>query len=327
MKVCLTGGNGFVGSHILDGLQKAGMKSVVLLRRTGDTRFIARHLDHVDICYGSLGDLDALTTALHGAEAVVHCAGKTKVTRNSEYDEINDAGTQHIVAAVNSHARSIRHFIHISSLAVSGPGTMTQPARESAPPQPVSAYGRSKLAGETAVRKNCRVAWTILRPAAVYGPRDRDFLNVFKAVKLRLMPLFDGGHQPLSLAFAPDVATAVLACLGREKAYGKIYHVAATLPCSNQELLQEIAAQMVVRPWRVTLPRAVLYPLGGLQEVLARLTGRPSILSRDKVREILAPGWVCATEKIEDDLGFSAPTPLYQGVAQTLDWYRRQRWL
>ena len=84
---------------------------------------------------------------------------------------------------------------------------------------------------------------------------------------------------------------------------------------------------MVVRPWRVLLPRAVLYPLGGLQEVLARLTGRPGILSRDKVREIQAPGWVCTTEKIEKDLGFSAPTPLNQGVARTLDWYRRQGWL
>ena len=144
MKVCLTGGNGFVGSHILDGLRKAGMKSVLLLRRTGDTRFIARHLDHVDICYGSRGDLDALTTALHGAEAVVHCAGKTKVTRNSEYDEVNDAGTQHIVAAANSHAGSIRHFLHISSLAVSGPGIPGFPADEEAEPRPVSVYGRSK---------------------------------------------------------------------------------------------------------------------------------------------------------------------------------------
>ena len=327
MKVCLTGGNGFVGSHILDGLQKAGMKSVLLLRRTGDTRFIAHHLDHVEISYGSLGDLDALTTALHGAEAVIHCAGKTKVIRQSEYEKVNDAGTRHIVAAANTHADSIRHFIHISSLAVSGPGTITQPARENAPPQPVSAYGRSKLASETAVRKNCRMAWTILRPAAVYGPRDRDFFNVFKAVKLHLMPLFDSGHQPLSLAFAPDVAAAVLACLGREKACGKIYHVAATPPCSNEELLQEIATQMGVRPLRVILPRAVLCPLGGLQEVLARLSGRPGILSRDKVREIQAPGWVCATERIEKDLGFSAPTPLDKGVARTLEWYRRQGWL
>jgi nucleoside-diphosphate-sugar epimerase len=327
MKVFLTGANGFVGSHILDSLQKAGIKSTVLLRRTGDTRFITRHLNQVDICYGSLGDLEALDTALRGADAVVHCAGKTKVLRNSEYDEVNGIGTRHIVAAANTHAGSIRRFIHISSLAVSGPGTITQPARETATPQPVSAYGRSKLAGETYVRKNCRAAWTILRPAAVYGPRDRDFLNVFKAVKSRLMPLFDGGHQPLSLAFAPDVAAAVLACLGLKKAHGKIYHVATAPPCSDEDLLREIAVQMGVRPWRVILPSAVLYPLGGLQEILARLSGHPGILSRDKVREIRAPGWVCTTERIAKDLGFSAPTPLGQGIAQTLAWYRRQGWL
>jgi nucleoside-diphosphate-sugar epimerase len=327
MKVCLTGGNGFLGSHILDGLQNAGIRTSLMLRRTADTGFIARHLKHVDIRYAELGDADTVEKALRGVEVVIHCAGKTKALRNSEYEMVNGAGTRSIVTAANNRADSIRHLIYISSLAVSGPGTLSRPARESAPPHPVSIYGRSKWAGEEAVQQNCRSTWTILRPAAVYGPRDRDFLKVFKAVKMRFMPLFDNRQRPLSLAFAPDVAAAVIACLGQPKALGKIYHVAAAQPSSTEELLRTIAARMGKRPWRVTLPNRVLYPLGGLQEMLARFTGRPGILSRDKAREISAPGWVCTTERIARDLEFYAPTPLSQGISETLDWYRRQGWL
>lgn len=327
MKVLLTGANGFLGSHILDGLRQAGMGCSVLLRRTGDVRFITRHLNHIAVCYGSLGDAAALDAALQDVEAVVHCAGKTKVLRHSELREVNEVGTHRLVAAANAHADSIRHFIHISSLAVSGPGTLAQPARASTLPRPVSAYGRSKLAGETAVRKNCRVAWTILRPAAIYGPRDRDFLDLFRAVKWGLLPLFDGGRQPLSLVFAPDAAAAVLACLDRRPAQGKTYHVAHPHPCSSEGLLREIARQTGARIRTVSLPGGFLVPLGGLREALARLSGRPVILSRDKVREIRAPGWVCTTAAIEKDLGFRAPTPLNDGIARTLDWYRQQGWL
>lgn len=327
MKVLLTGANGFLGSHILDALRQAGMVCSILLRRTGDVRFITRHLGHVAVHCGSLGDDAALDAALRETEAVIHCAGKTKVLRQSEWDAVNQAGTRRLVAAANAHADSIRHFIHISSLAVSGPGTPAQPARESARPRPVSAYGRSKLAGEDAVRKNCRVAWTILRPAATYGPRDRDFLELFKAVKWGLLPLFDGGRQPLSLVFAPDAAAAVLACLDRGPAHGKTYHVAHPHPCSGESLLREIVRQTGARVRTLSLPGGILVPLGGLREALARLTQRPAILSRDKVREIRSPGWVCETAAIEKDLGYTAPTPLIDGIARTLGWYRRQGWL
>jgi nucleoside-diphosphate-sugar epimerase len=217
--------------------------------------------------------------------------------------------------------------LYISSQAVSGPGSLQQPATESDAPHPVSVYGRSKLQGENAVRKHSRVPWTVLRPAAVYGPRDRDFLNVFIAVKRRVMPILGGSARPISLIYGPDVAAAVMACIACDRAMGKIYHVAAASPCTEEELMREIAARLHVRALRIRVPRAGLYLACLLQELQSRLSGRPAILSFQKMPELLAPGWVCSTTQIREDLDYTASTRLSEGVAQTLNWYRREGWM
>ena len=105
------------------------------------------------------------------------------------------------------------------------PGARSPPARQD-PPWPVSEYGKSKLAGELEVRNHCRAEYVILRPPAVYGPRDAEFLRLFKAVKRHLLPK-PGGAQALSLVFVQDLAEAVVTCLNHPAAAGKTYFVAA----------------------------------------------------------------------------------------------------
>ena len=327
MKVFLTGANGFVGSHILEILLEMKAEPVLLLRSTSDTRFIAGSLSGVQIHHGSLDDPDILQTAMRGVDAVIHCAGKTKALKVVEYDTVNCHGTQNVVTAANSHRNTIKHLVHISSLAVSGPGDLKRPARESAPPRPVSAYGRSKQRGEEAVVNKSRVPWTILRPAAVYGPRDTDFFHMFRLMKKRILPLIGGGKRSLSLVYVRDVARSVQRCLGQKEAIGKIYHVAADPPTSDEVLSQEIAGQMGVRPLRLIVPAFALYPLCLIQEALSKLTGRPNILNRQKVAELLAYGWVCTTDQILHDLEFTAETSLEEGVRQTLAWYRDRGWV
>ncbi len=327
MKVLLTGGNGFVGSHIFEVLLEMPAQVVLLVRSGADLSFIRSRLTGVDVHFGSLDTPVAIETAVAGADAVIHCAGKTKALHVSEYDTVNHRGTQNMISAVNAHRDSIKHFIYISSLAVSGPGDRQRPAREDDPPQPVSAYGRSKLRGEAVVTEQARVPWTILRPAAVYGPRDVDFLKVFRSVKQRLMPMINRGERPLSLVYVRDVAEAVRRCLASCRAEGKIFHVAAQPPCTDRSLFQEVASQMNIRPLRLNLPAASLYPICLFNELAARITGRPQILNYQKVAELRASGWVCATEHIRNQLGFEAQTSLAEGVRRTLAWYRRQGWL
>jgi nucleoside-diphosphate-sugar epimerase len=327
MNVLLTGANGFVGSHILDELRETGLEVSILLRRTSATRFIERHVnDGITVHYGSLDDTAALAHAMEDAEAVVHCAGKTKALGEHEYNDVNKVGTQNIVRAAAQNGK-LRHFVFVSSLAVSGPGTPTQPARETDPPNPVTVYGKSKLAGEEAVTSQCPAPWTILRPAAVYGPRDRDFLPLFRAARRGIVPLPGGGRQVLSFVYGRDVAAAVNRCLGREEAFGKIYNIAAEPPCAATEFAQTLARAMGTRARTVSIPGPVLYIACVGQEWMSRWRRRTHALSRQKWAELRAPGWVCATDRIRQDLGFTAPTPLADGVTRTAAWYKRQGWL
>jgi nucleoside-diphosphate-sugar epimerase len=327
MKVFLTGASGFVGSHVLDGLRAGDHEVSILLQATSNTRFISRHLTAVTVHFGSLDDVPLLTKAISGVEAVIHCAGKTKALHSSEFYRVNQAGTRCVVKAANACRESLRHLVYISSQAVSGPGDLICPAEETGEPRPVSDYGRSKRLGEIEIRQHSRVPWTILRPAAVYGPRDTEFLPIFQKVKQRLMPLVSGAKRPLHMIYGPDVATAVLRSLMHERSAGGTYHVAAEPPCTDEEFMKEIATQLRVRPVRLRIPRAGLYLVSVIQEILSRATGRPNMLSRQKLPELLAPGWVCSTEKIRRDLGFTAPTSLREGVGRTLQWYRREGWL
>jgi len=327
MKVLLTGASGFVGSHILDQLCAAGHPVRVLLRKTSRTQFIEDRLPGVEVRYGSLTDPVAMFEAVRGADCVIHCAGKTKAVRAAEYDEVNLEGTRNVVRAVNAEKGTVKHLVHISSLAANHPAGADAPALETDAPRPVSDYGRSKLRAEELVRETCEAPFTILRPAAVYGPGDADFLPVFKAVRRHLMPLIGGGRMQLSLVYVGDVAAAALRCLGNSPAYGKTYHVASPEPCATRDLLREIAAVMNVRTVPIFIPLALLYPAALARELLARATGKPNILSRQKLKEMKAPGWVCSTDLIRRDLGFTADTRLRDGIARTITWYEQNGWL
>jgi nucleoside-diphosphate-sugar epimerase len=326
MKVLLTGASGFVGSHILDSLCARGIATVVLLRPTSNLRFIEAHLPRLDVRTGSVSDRQILGAALREVTHVIHCAGCTKALRISEFYEVNHLGTRNVVETVNQRPGEVQRLIYISSSAVGGPATPSRPAREDDPPRPVSEYGKSKLAGEQEVHQS-KSDYVVLRPPAVYGPRDEAFLPFFRAIKAHVLPRVGSGSFALSLVFARDLAEATVACLAPSAAVGKTFYVASPGVTNAHALAGEIAAQIKSWTLKVPLPRAALWPVCQLQEALSRLTGRPSVLSRQKYAELSAPGWVCDPARLRQELGIVCPTTLQAGLAETLTWYRQHGWL
>jgi nucleoside-diphosphate-sugar epimerase len=326
LKVLLTGASGFVGSHILDSLRARDIPSVVLLRPTSNQRFLQHHLPKVQVRQGSIAEPEGLRAAMVGITHVIHCAGCTRVRKVAEFRQTNQLGTRNVVEAVNLHAANVKRVVHISSLAVSGPATAAQPAREDDSPNPVSEYGQSKLAGELELRRACRVDFTILRPPAVYGPRDTEFLALFKAVRSHLLPR-PSGKQALSLVFVRDLAEAAVACLEPPAAVGKTYFVAGREVVTGRLMAQEIASTM--KQWTVPLPVpvSVFWLVCLAHAVRSRLTGRPSLLNMQKFAELRAPGWVCDPSRFEKEIGYECRTTLRLGIAETLSWYRQNRWL
>lgn len=327
MKVLLTGASGFVGSHILDTLLASDCPTAVLLRPTSDEKFIATNLPKTERRQGSLDDSESLGKALEGITHVIHCAGATKAVGAAGFFAVNQVGTRNLVDAVNARGRQIERFVHISSLAGAGPGTAACPATESAAPRPVSIYGKSKLAGENEVALHCQAPFTIIRPPAVYGPRDAEILRLFKAVKSHLLPTFGGGRQELSFVFVKDLAQAAVHVLTHPAAAGKTFFAAGDEVVTTRQFGEMIAAQM--KTWTIAppLPMVALWPVCAVQEVLSRLTKKANIVSLQKYAELSAPGWVCRADKLRSLTGFSCQTTLQDGLAKTLAWYREQRWL
>lgn len=325
MNVLLTGANGFVGSHILDILLERGVQTAILLRPNSDRRFIAQHLSNAQVRTGSILEPDTLAPALNGVTHVIHCAGCTKSVRKEGFYEVNQTGTRNLVEAANRHSQ-VERFVHISSLAVSGPATAASPARETDPPRPVSAYGQSKLAAEKEIKALCRTGSTIIRPPAVYGPRDYGFLPLFRAIARHVLPR-PSANQGLSLVFVRDLAEAVVTCLGHPAAAGQTYFAASPEIVTAREMAETIATH--AGHWTIPcpLPTWALWPLCIGQELLARATAKPRLLNMQKLAELRAPGWVCDPSLLKKEIGFECRTGLKQGIVETWEWYQDQGWL
>ena len=322
----LTGASGFVGSHILDSLRARAIPTAILLRATSSGRFIERHLKEVEIRPGSINDPESLREAVAGITHIIHCAGCTKARRISEFFEINQAGTRNLLDALNAQPGRAQRFVHTSSLAAAGPSVPGAAVRESDPPHPVSAYGRSKLAAEEEVRSQCRAEFVILRPPGVYGPRDTEFLRLFQAVNRHILPR-PSSAQSLSMVYVKDLAEAAVTCLEHPAAAGKTYFVAAREVTTARLMAEEIASQMKVWTIPFPLPTAMLWPICFSQEIMTRLTGKANVLSLQKFAELRAPGWVCDPSLLEREIGYRCSTTLKPGIAETLNWYRQEGWI
>lgn len=323
MKVLLTGASGFVGSHVLDALLVRAIPTCVLLRSSSSDRFLPADTALVGRCIASLEDPASLAGALRGVTHVIHCAGATRASSSQGFFEVNQLGTRKLLRALDTS--SVRRFIYVSSLAAAGPASRDCPSREDAAPAPVSVYGRSKLAGEHEVADTCPVAHVIVRPPAVYGPRDGEFLKLFKMVKSHILPL--PAPQPLSMVYVQDLAQVIVSCLEHPAAANRTLNVAADEVVTAGQMARQIAGEMDVSALTVPVPTLLLWPFCLFHQARSWVTGVPGVLSLQKYAELKAKGWVCDSSRMRKELGMECPTLLRQGIARTLRWYRENDWL
>jgi nucleoside-diphosphate-sugar epimerase len=319
VRYALTGATGFVGSHLLERL---GDREVSLLVRDPER---ARGLAGAGrrLVAGGLGDGRALDALVEGAVVVIHVAGAIAARSETEFLAVNRDGTAAVAQACRRGG--VRRMVYVSSLAVTGPSGDGRPVRDGDRPRPVTPYGRSKLAGEEAVRAS-GVEHVIVRPPVVYGPRDRQLLRLFRLARRGAAPLLGDGSQVLSLVHAADLADALLAAAGRG-APGATYHAAHPETVTQRELALAIGRAVGRAPLVVPLPVPVVRAALAVSGLASRLTGRPSLLDPAKAPELLARAWTCASEGLARDAGWAARIPLAEGLAATASWYREAGWL
>ena len=182
MRVLVTGASGFVGSTLCDELTKQGHEVAVLMRKTSSKA----HLSHAKVIpvFGDLRDAASLADAVAGAEIIFHVAGVVSAKNREEFFDSNATGTKNLGLAARG-STSFRRFVYVSSLAAGGPG---ENRVESDEPTPISYYGESKLAGEQILRE-LKIPSVVIRPPAVYGPRDKGVLTFFQLVNRGILPV------------------------------------------------------------------------------------------------------------------------------------------
>jgi nucleoside-diphosphate-sugar epimerase len=339
-KVLVTGASGFIGYHLVKALVAHGDEVTCLVRPTSSLDRI-KPLG-VALACGDVTEAESLLAPVEGKAVVYNVAGCTRALTRRELHRVNEEGCRHVVQACAA-ATTPPVLVHVSSLAAAGPSPRGRLRSETDPLQPVSHYGRSKRAGESAAEPFAdRVPITVVRPAIVLGEADAVGLSMFSSVaRSRLHFVVGWAPRQYSIIHAADLAEMMILAAQRgarlpppsqrrdEPSNAQGYYFAA---CNEHPTFGQLGKMLgealgcrfvVVMP--VAVPVAWLAAAGA--EVVGQVCRRPFFFRLDKFREASASSWACSPQKAMDDLGFSVRMPLLDRLRQTVQWYRREKWL
>jgi nucleoside-diphosphate-sugar epimerase len=301
-RVAVTGASGFIGQHVVEHLAARGT-SVVALRRPFEPQ--------------------ALVDAMNDVDAVVHLAGVVSALHERDYVAANVDGTGLVATACRMAGLPL---VNISSLAAAGPASPRTPRSEDDSPEPINAYGRSKLEGERAIARLDGLRWTTIRPGVVYGPRDRALLPLFKVAARGLMPLVGRLDAAYSFIHVRDLIRAIAAAIDRP-AVGDTIFAAHPRPVNSREILEAVREASGARAAIIRIPMALTHAAAVAGDLAGMLRGRPSVINSRRYAELASEGFVCRVDRLRDRLGVVAEIGLQEGLADAYAWYRREGWL
>ena len=332
-KVLITGASGFIGSFLVDEALKQGLTVYAGIRPQSSKAFLrdpAIRFFPTDLSTPQemLSRLQRFHDEEGGFDFVIHNAGVTKARKREDFETVNHDCTMQFAEALLKAGKTPERFIFLSSLATYGPGddSSFEPIQIGDPQRPVSAYGRSKLEAERSLQSLTSLNTIIVRPTAVYGPRDPDFLTYFKMIGRGIDLDVTVGRQALSFIYVKDVARAIVGLLVAQRCQ-PAYILSDGKAYERDDLAEVIAEALEKRTLRVRVPGAPMRAFVALWEGLNGAFGSMPFLHSEKLREMSASNWLCDSSAIWKDLQTRPQYSLEAGVRETSAWYREQGWL
>lgn len=327
MIISITGATGFIGSHLVDRLLAAGHTVRVLVRASSNLQWLKDK--PVTFVSGDITDERTLAPFLEGADFVYHVAGVVKARDRAGYFAGNEGATRAMLETAGRVAPDLKRFLFVSSQTAAGPATsLATPTNEDMPCHPITTYGESKLAAEQAVREYFdEFPCTIVRPPAVYGPRDTEIFIYFQTVARGLNSMIGFDDKRLSLVHVEDLVSGIILAAESERAIGETYFIASDEYYSWPQVGTVTAAALGRSTFTVRLPHAIVFTVAALAQAAASLTGKAATLNLEKARDITQRYWICDVSKARHELGYTQQYPLERGIPHTIAWYREQGWL
>ena len=325
-KVLITGASGFVGGFLVEEAISRGLTVHSALRNSSNTEV----LDGLDtkLVYWDFEDIDKMANILRKGDYdyIIHNAGLTKAKAKEAYFKVNEQYLRNLVEAIRRADLQLDKFLFVSSLAAYGPADF-QPeniVKENSTPHPVTNYGRSKLAAELYLIKQQDIPHNIIRPTAVYGPREYDLLTVYQSIAKHIEAYAGLTNQRLTFIYVKDLVRAMIDVLLSGHEYTG-YFITDGSTYSAQEMNAIVKRELEVK-WTIPikLPILLVKFIAFCNEKIANLSEKYPPLNLEKVNELQARDWNCDISGLEKDISFLAEYNLDHGLKETIIWCKDQ---
>lgn len=326
-KVLITGASGFVGYHLIKEALKSGLEVYAAVRKSSDVA----HLKDFDIQYTDLDytSVDELKADLEEKQYhyIIHAAGTTKAKTRAVYEEINAEYTKNLATAASTANIGLEKFIFVSSLAAMGPlKDLSVRIQDDSKAHPVTHYGASKLLAEQYLAEFTTLPLLVIRPTAVYGPREKDLFILFESISKGLEPHIGSFKQQLSFVYVKDLARVIIQALSVPVVH-QAYNISDGGVYDRYALAAYTRKALNKKTFKFHLPVSLVALMASFMDFIYAGSKHTPTLNKEKMAELTAVNWACNTEHAKTDLGYAPEYDLEKGVMQTVKWYKLNNWL